>query len=44
MTAAFHFPPASPPDDDDPDTSRLFMSSLPPGRGERRLARAPVLG
>ncbi|MBN3775387.1 MASE4 domain-containing protein, partial [Burkholderia sp. Se-20378] len=42
MTAAFRFPP-SPPDDDNPDASRLFMSSLPPGRRERRLALATVL-
>lgn len=42
MTAAFHFPP-TPPDDADPDTSHLFMSSLPPGRRERRLAIATVL-
>ena len=44
MMAAFRFPPAPPPsDNDDPDTSRLFMSSLPPGRRERRLALATVL-
>ena len=46
MTAAFRFPPSSPPspaDDDDPDASRLFMSSLPPGRRERRFALATVL-
>ncbi|MCU9953222.1 MASE4 domain-containing protein [Burkholderia sp. BKH01] len=42
MTTALHLPPA-PTDDDDPDTSRLFMSSLPPGRPERRLAIATVL-
>ncbi|WP_423369297.1 MASE4 domain-containing protein [Burkholderia sp. LMG 32019] len=42
MTTAFHFPP-SPSDDDNPDASRLFMSSLPPGRRERRLALATVL-
>ncbi|CAB3748470.1 histidine kinase [Burkholderia sp. MSh2] len=42
MTAALRFPPA-PPDDDDPDASHLFMSSLPPGRRERRLALATVL-
>lgn len=42
MTAASRFPPA-PPEDDDPDTSRLFMSSLPPGRRERRFALATVL-
>ncbi|MDT6995660.1 sensor histidine kinase [Burkholderia cenocepacia] len=46
MMAAFRFPSAPlppPPNDDDPDTSRLFMSSLPPGRRERRLALATVL-
>ncbi|CAG2311048.1 MULTISPECIES: sensor histidine kinase [Burkholderia] len=48
MMAAFRFPPAPPSpspssDNDDPDTSRLFMSSLPPGRRERRLALATVL-
>lgn len=46
MTAAFRVPPSSPPsppDDDDTDASRLFMSSLPPGRRERRLALATVL-
>ncbi|WP_321966223.1 sensor histidine kinase [Burkholderia cepacia] len=42
MTAAFHLP-SSPPDDDTSDASRLFMSSLPPGRRERRLALATVL-
>ncbi|AWV03255.1 sensor histidine kinase [Burkholderia sp. JP2-270] len=42
MMAAFRFPSA-PPDDTDPDASRLFMSSLPPGRRERRLAIATVL-
>ncbi|MCA7996869.1 sensor histidine kinase [Burkholderia metallica] len=42
MTAAFRVPP-SPPDDVPPDASRLFMSSLPPGRRERRLALATVL-
>ncbi|MBZ5789439.1 MASE4 domain-containing protein [Burkholderia contaminans] len=42
MTTAFHFPP-SPSDDDNPDAARLFMSSLPPGRRERRLALATVL-
>lgn len=42
MTAAIRFPP-TPPDDADPDTSHLFMSSLPPGRRERRLAIAAVL-
>ncbi|WP_175883843.1 sensor histidine kinase [Burkholderia sp. BCC0044] len=41
MMAAF--PPTPPPDHDDPDTSRLFMSSLPPDRRERRLALATVL-
>ncbi|RQV87196.1 sensor histidine kinase [Burkholderia anthina] len=44
MTTAFPLPPVPPPSDDDgPDTSRLFMSSLPPGRRERRLALATVL-
>ncbi|MCA8008117.1 sensor histidine kinase [Burkholderia cenocepacia] len=44
MMAAFRVPSAPPPpNDDDPDTSRLFMSSLPPGRRERRLALATVL-
>ncbi|TDA48380.1 sensor histidine kinase [Burkholderia pyrrocinia] len=42
MTTTLHLPPA-PADDADPDASRLFMSSLPPGRRERRLAVATVL-
>ncbi|AIO36561.1 histidine kinase family protein [Burkholderia cenocepacia] len=42
MTHAPSFPPAS-DDDDDPDGSRLFMSSLPPGRRERRVAIVTVL-
>ncbi|WP_175960690.1 sensor histidine kinase [Burkholderia pyrrocinia] len=42
MTTTLHLPPA-PADDADPDASRLFMSSLPPGRRERRLAIATVL-
>ncbi|NTX31321.1 sensor histidine kinase [Burkholderia pyrrocinia] len=42
MMAAFGFPP-TPPDDTDPDASHLFMSSLPPGRRERRLAFATVI-
>jgi len=42
MTTTLHLSPA-PADDADPDASRLFMSSLPPGRRERRLAIATVL-
>ncbi|MBR8142643.1 sensor histidine kinase [Burkholderia sp. AU19243] len=45
MMAAFRFPPAPTGDDDDDaqDPSLLFMSSLPPGRRERRLALATVI-
>ena len=46
MTAAFRFPPSSPPspaDDDDPDASRLFMSSLPPARTAVRTRDRPHL-
>ncbi|WP_241300693.1 sensor histidine kinase [Burkholderia stabilis] len=42
MMNAFRFQPV-PGGNDDPDASRLFMSSLPPGRRERRLAIATVL-
>lgn len=44
MMAAFRMrEPAAAADDDAPQPSHMFMSSLPPGRRERRLALATVL-
>ncbi|WP_175689341.1 sensor histidine kinase [Burkholderia anthina] len=44
MMSAFRYRPAAADDEDDaPEPSRMFMSSLPPGRRERRLAIATVV-
>ena len=43
MMPALRFRPAAADDDDTSEPSRLFMSSLPPDRRERRLAIATVV-
>ena len=43
MMAAFRMREPAAADDDAPQPSHMFMSSLPPGRRERRLALATVL-